>query len=502
MTEIILGPPGTGKTTTLINLVEQELQRGVPPDRIGYFSFTKKAASEATSRAQEKFKLTKKDFPFFSTLHSMCYHQLSMKTGDVLEGARLQEFAKYAGVRISGRFSEDGTMVGFDVGDRIMFMENLARIRRIPLREQYDHDDDGLPWSEVDRVSRALREFKRDKGLRDYTDMLTECLDFGVTLGLEVLLIDESQDLSLTQWALVNQLANGCRRVAVAGDDDQAIYRWAGADVDTLIDMDGKERVLGKSWRVPPAIQEVANSIIAPVKHRRNKTWQPRAGGEGEVGEVNHFSNVDLREGSTLVLARNSYVIREQVEPLLRQQGIVWERHGRSSINLRLIDGIRAWEKIRRGETIEIAQARAMYEWMSSGRGVARGHKTIPNVPDEQMVTEKELRKNHGLVAPTAPWYTSLDRVPQNDIRYIRAALARGEKISEKPRITLSTIHGAKGGEADHVVLMREMASRTYNEMLNSNGDDERRVWYVGATRARERLTLVESTTQRRCPWL
>ena len=77
MKTIILGPPGTGKTTTLLNLVDEFIQDGVRPKQIGYFSFTKKAATEAATRAADKFGLDiENDLAFFRTLHSYAFNQL------------------------------------------------------------------------------------------------------------------------------------------------------------------------------------------------------------------------------------------------------------------------------------------------------------------------------------------------------------------------------------------------------------------------------------------
>ena len=89
-----------------------------------------------------------------------------------------------------------------------------------------------------------------------------------------------------------------------------------------------------------------------------------------------------------------------------------------------------------------------------------------------------------------SPWYDALDRIPRDDVNYLRSAMQRGEK-PDKPRIRLATIHGSKGGEAEHVVLLPDMARRTHEEML-LNPEDEARVWYVAATRARQTLTLVK----------
>ena len=56
-------------------------------------------------------------------------------------------------------------------------------------------------------------------------------------------------------------------------------------------------------------------------------------------------------------------------------------------------------------------------------------------------------------------------------------------------RTKISTIHSAKGAEADRVILMNGMGARTYEAV----DDHEFRVWYVALTRARHKLDIVEA---------
>lgn len=487
MREIVLGPPGTGKTTRLIGMVEDEISSGTPPDRIGYFSFTKKAAREAIDRACVKFKLDRKDLPYFRTLHSLCFNSMGMSNSDVFDGKKIIEFGDWIGLRLSEtQRLDDTSKFGFTEGDRALFMENLARVMQIPLRQLYNQNCDGLPWSLVDRVSRGLVEYKKARNLHDYTDMLQLFVRAGYAPHLDVIFIDEAQDLSMLQWGVVDELAKHARRVVIAGDDDQAIYRWAGAAVEHFVQLEGQVTVLGQSWRVPPQVQKTSNEVISRVRHRRQKAWRP-AEKDGLVSRTGDFLELVGEDKDILILARNAFAIRS-IANSLRRDGVLYEFRDDPSIARATLSAVRLWESLRQGKDISSDDARIVYSLITSGKGVRRGFKGLPGVPGDQMVNMDWLISNGGLEA-TGPWYETLDRIPRDDSSYLRSALQRGEQPSS-PRIRLATIHGSKGGEADHVILIPDMARRTFEEMRD-NPEDEARVWYVASTRAKRRLSLV-----------
>jgi superfamily I DNA/RNA helicase len=492
--DIILGSPGCGKTTALLDILEQELKAGTHPSKIALLTFTRRAAQEAVERVLDKFDLERKSFPHFRTIHSLAMRFSGLTPNSLLQGARLGAFAKWIGEPIQGRLSVDGTWDGYARGDRLLFMEGLARARKIDLSEQFRRDHDDIPWLVAEKFSRGLKKYKEDYSLYDYNDMLSIFAERGVQPNIDVLLVDEAQDLSLLQWDVVYKLAKTCRRVVICGDDDQAIFEWSGADADTLIDLPGQVNVLGQSFRIPSAVQDVANNIISRVKHRRPKEWKPRPE-VGSVRRVGMITSTTLApEGSVLILARNRYQL-DTVAELLKRSGQLYMREGEPSVKQDVLDAIITWERLRNGEPQYVsAIVDGPYHLMSVDIGVKRGFKQLPGFDPKERVDMAALVERGGLLRNDV-WYEALNRLPISDRIYIKDIRRNRIRLSQTPRITLSTIHGSKGGEADQVILLTDLAPRTSREM-DRNPAAEFRTFYVGVTRARQELCVVSPQTK------
>lgn len=472
--QIILGPPGTGKTTTLLKIVEDALSRGVPPERIAYLAFTRKAANEAKDRAMEQFGFDEARFPYFRTLHSLAFRQLGLQRDEVMTNAHYRKLGKALGVEFKGIYDENLALhTGDGLGDKCSRVESLARVGLRSIEQQYNMESvNELSLHAVNQYDASLRKYKKENGLLDFTDMLEQ---YTTPLPVDICIFDEAQDLSSLQYKMAICASSEAQEVYVAGDDDQAIFGWAGADVSKFLSLKGDRLILPQSFRVPRSVHKVALDIVGRIKHRYVKPWSPKL----EQGRVEHIADeqqIDFSgEGTWLCMARSRYMLN-RLQQVARQQGFSYSYNGKNSLESEETRAIISWENLRRRSGITMHEAKNIVKFF--------GFNVTLSKKEKYFVTDLGLPED----ALQSDWMRMLRGIAPDEREYLRSCLRNGEKFSDKPRITISTIHQSKGGEADNVVLLTDMGRRSWE---NSHSDEEGRVWYVAATRTRENLFIV-----------
>lgn len=483
----VFGPPGSGKTTYLLNIVEQELAAGTSPLDIGYFAFTRKAATEARDRAVQKFPHleAKTDFPWFRTLHSLAYYCLGVGNPDMMSATDYATFAKEAGLTVSITHEGDEFIVKAD--NAILDEINLARIRNEDLRSYYNRSDMAIEWFHFEFVERVYRRFKATNMLMDFTDLLERMTEQPDRLPeLDVLIIDEAQDLSLLQWKLVRDLQARAKKTFIAGDDDQAVFNFAGADVQSFLSYQGDVKVLEHSFRVPAKVHALANKVVSRIENRQPKTWTPREE-TGEIRYYNHFEQVDISHGEWLIMASTKYML-DDVYDWVQSQGLVFERQGHRSISESIITAVVGWERLRKGQEITYDVLLAVYKTLPAAF-VKRGFKSLKTAEPDQMYSLQDLKDKHGLLTDVI-WHEALTKISEKNRDYLISVLKRGTKLTGRAPIKISTIHAAKGGEADNVLLITDLSPRFAKDYAK-NADAINRLFYVGVTRTRQSLHLI-----------
>ena len=492
MKTIILGPPGTGKTTTLLNLVDEFIQQGIRPKQIGYFSFTKKAATEAANRAADKFNLDiDNDLSNFRTLHSYAFNQLGMTKEKMMGRDDYKEFGEKCGIPIKiAKFSDsDGT---FNSDNEYLTIINTAAVKRIDLLEYYDSRQNIL---DIERntlflLAEELKRFKKEKGLKDFNDLLLDYIEKESTNSFKVLFIDEAQDLYLIQWEMVRKLWANAEKTYIAGDDDQAIFKWAGADVDHFIALKEEVndiKILDQSYRIPGGpIHELSQRIISQVQNRFDKKYKPREE-QGVLKRYSDITQVDMSEGNWLVLSSANHFL-DDAKDLCELQGWYYQFKGMNSVPLKLLLALNNWEHWRKGELLNHLEIKNIYEYL--GSNVLPGFQKGKTLHSDEKYTMQDCKDKHGLIIDKV-WYESFEGLDTITENYIRNMRANGETLNKNPRITMSTIHGAKGGEADKVLLMQDLTNAAL-ETFSYDPDELHRLFYTGATRAKRELHVLD----------
>ena len=470
----IYGPPGTGKTEKLIRRAMAYIRIGTPVNKIGYFAFTRKAANEAKDRMLKKNpQYKKKQLRYFQTLHSLAFHSLGLREENVMQDYHYNDLGKELSIRVNAKKDADASP--YLTCDNEYFQIILkAKEKNITAWDEYCTGEHTV--NDPDLLKHIEANYNHYKhpdinNLVDFTDMIHDIVKQPEKIPeFDVVFIDEAQDLSPIQWKLYDILKSKSKKIYLAGDDDQAIYGWAGADVDRFIQEPAKERVLSKSRRIPKAVQDISEVITGRIEGlRATKNYLPR-NEEGMCSKINSLENVDLFQDKWLILTRTISRSKE-ICNLLKVKGLYYENKNQKSYSTKLYRAIINHSKWVNGESIPDSSLEDIKEYMGN----------------------RELKKD-------LKWFECFDNAPAEDKIYIRLMLSNKEKLSDNARIKVSTIHAAKGGECTNVILVLDNAKKIREATTKSiiKRDEEHRVWYVGCTRAKRNLYLMRAKIERK----
>ena len=450
----IFGAPGCGKTHRLMRILTDVLN-AYPPERVAFVSFTKKGTYEGVERAKMQFGFTEEHLPYFRTLHSIAFRAGEYSRHDMISKHDYKEFSDAMGMRFTGYYTEEF----YNNDDKYLFMHFMQR-NNPSTADKYIGD---MNMRVFDDVEANYKRYKEHTKVVDFTDIIERFVQAGEALPVDVAIIDEAQDLTTLQWRMCEVAFRNCKQVYVAGDDDQAIYEWSGADVNYFLNLKADAiEILDQSYRLKKNVLVAAKKISSRIGVRVEKAFKPdEREGDGAVKYYNDLNDVVLTEGSWYFLSRNNWYLG-QCRDYLRARARVFIDKDGLSFDQRQVDAINLFEQARkRGKLTEVEELKL------------KSHVT-------------------GHVDLMRPWFEVMN-FPNDTIAYYRDLVKHKTDLKDRS-ITVDTIHGVKGGEADNVVLLLNF-TKAVKANLDHNPDAELRCLYVAMTRAKKNLHIVYASS-------
>ena len=259
--DIYLASAGTGKTHQLMNIIDKHLKDGVPISRIAFVTFTKKGAEVAQLRTAQQFNIALKDLKNFRTIHSMAFRGCGAGRETMMDYQKYKDFGEKAGYDFGtlGLNTTEGIDWREMKDQQLVAIEQLYRNNR-PYCEQIM--DDRVSYSDLVRYIQLYGKYKKTFNYVDFTDLLEQYVQKGLTEDVDIVCLDEMQDSSLLQWQMVFQAFSNAKHIYVAADIKQAVFTYAGASPETVLNLKGTQHMLDLSYRVPSRILSFAQNIV------------------------------------------------------------------------------------------------------------------------------------------------------------------------------------------------------------------------------------------------
>ena len=582
---LVLAGAGCGKTKTLIaRALYLHREMNVPAERIALLTFTRKAAKEIAERLDDEVAGMGERM-FVGTFHRFCLDLMRHHRGYFAEtGLKLidrdDQCAVIRKLRNELPLPEDAPELLIPGADEICGVFSFINNCRIGVKDYYKLRPPALEDTVkyMEELAGTYSEYKFENRLLDFDDVLSmtartleEISDFRrlVQNKFDHILVDEMQDTSPIQWAILRPLYPAVNLFCV-GDDAQSIYSFRGADFKSVHNFcdqlpDSITLRLTENYRSPQEILDIANLLLknSPVEYRKDLRAHRGCAGYGPELYTFHsdFDEADfvlrsirrkLRDGipprEIMLMFRSANQARV-IEYTLRTAGIPYRFVGGMSFlqSSHIKDAISALEALT-DFRYELAWLRFLRLHRKLGDKTSlKFFLAVQNAADHRAGL-RSMAENLRLKYPQlADFIASFDpnRPPAalltDIVDYLEATKLLAEKYENwedrqkdlqmliriagkysetehfleafkldpdtellehdrdaDGKLTLITVHSAKGTECDYCYLIR-VQNGVFPHIKAMNSDEieeERRVLYVAMTRARKQLILTRTSTE------
>ena len=465
--KVVLANAGSGKTRYAIEDCILQLNKYLPQE-IAFVTFTKRGVVEGVRRIVERTKYNTDDFVYFKTIHALSFYALGLKHENVFTEAHEKRFNAFYGFNLN-RFQKTRTSP-LDAKDNVYLdLYDLLRAKVISRKDVFEKEM-GFDEGYFRHLVLCYNNYKDLYSLVDFYDCLINYTQGGVSLPCKVAYIDEAQDLTYLQWAVLHKAFRNAEEVIILGDDKQAIYSFAGAQPSILIELSKRFPIehLSKCYRLPRKVYDLSIAITKMISEKtEQKAEFLRENSEGGVFYLDGLDRLKnkIGLGETWYLLSRNKIFLEKAQNFLHENLIPYWTEDGFFINQKDMVKLKDYFGFRlKGYKNEEAKQKFKEKY------------NIKSFDDD--FTESDLflyEKKYTIYSYVEKW--GLDNLIK---------ISKGQEI-----ILLSTIHHVKGGEADNVVLFFDI-TRKVDTSFQEDLDSELRVLYVAVTRARQNLYLVQ----------
>lgn len=497
----IVASAGCGKSFQIAKTIKELVfEQNVHPSKIMYIVFNKKPAQDFKEELAAQGISDGTDW--IGTHHSICRRLLNIGREKILVGSSLKEW---------------GSARGFSFGEDDEQNTEWDSIMSSMERKIYDDTNNFDPYERM--LLDALLKSEAEEGLYTHTRYLAACLKKNLFPSeVEYVFVDEAQDNAKIQFDYFRHVIEhrSIKGMMLVGDDKQAINAYKGGRHDLFLEFCADRYVcLPKTYRNCQEVLLFANSIAEPIQERSPLTTETNNTTPGSIIEVPSFEYTipaiadALRcKKSVMVLTRNRIYKNMAIDSLTESGLFVLSKKMKNVLN--------TFKKMQalNGKTITYQDIASLFvlnpedgdikKTAYAKRGVItkflKGDYSEEKDPDlyieyylsqqdDYPVCVEEFGISSQLIEDIKK--TKDGYIPRNVFAGVSEAeiMIAEDHIRtngiDSSTVVASVIHPIKGGEADIVVLLKNITGAV-EENERTDIDSERRVWYVAATRARE----------------